>query len=156
MENLKYIFNQVNDWIKIADQKALILGSFNIAAFIYQLINFDKLNNASCSTIILFILSVLLTIFGLIIWLRIIYPKLGNQKISKIYFLHIANAYGDKISKGTEEMTHINEKEFKEDLANQIISNSVVAKSKYSNIQIFIWVYGFQLCILILFFISTL
>ena len=57
MENLKYTFNQVNDWIKTADQKAMILGSFNIAGFIYQLINFDKLIYGSTYTTILFILS---------------------------------------------------------------------------------------------------
>ena len=35
MENLKYTFNQVNEWIRTADQKAMILGSFNIVGFIY-------------------------------------------------------------------------------------------------------------------------
>ena len=63
MENLKYTFDQVNDWIKTADQKAMILGSFNIAGFIYQLVNIDKIVCGSLYTIILFIVSITVPTF---------------------------------------------------------------------------------------------
>jgi len=157
MENLKYTFNQVNDWIKTADQKAMILGSFNIAGFIYQLINFDKLLYGSTYTTILFILSLSSTLVALFFWLRIIYPKLDNKhKKSKIYFQHIANAYENDIDSGIEELQKISNQEFERDLASQIVINSIIAKKKYVNIQKFIWVFGVQVVTIVLLFISLL
>ncbi len=157
MENLKYTFNQVNDWIKTADQKAMILGSFNIAGFIYQLINFDKLIYGSTYTTILFILSLSSTLVALFFWLRIIYPKLDNKhKKSKIYFQHIANAYENDIDSGIEELQKISDQEFERDLASQIVINSIIAKKKYVNIQKFIWVFGVQVVTIVLLFISLL
>ena len=157
MENLKYTYNQVNEWIKIADQKALILGSFNIVGFIYQLINFDKSIYGSICTTVLFVLSLVSTLVAMYFWLRIIYPKLDNKhKKSKIYFQHIANAYGDDIGTGIEELQKIDEKEFEKDLASQIVINSIIAKKKYANIQKFIWAFGIQLVTMVLLFISLL
>ena len=122
MENLKYTHIQVIDWIKTADQKAMILGSFNVAGFIYQLINLDKLQAASIYTVILFFLAITATLIALFIWLRIIYPHLDNEhKKSKIYFQHIANAYHDDVARGIEEMQEIRDDEFEKDLASQII-----------------------------------
>ncbi len=146
MENLKYIHNQVNEWIKVADQKALILGSFNIAGFIYQLVNFDKLKCGNIYTIILSILSVLFTFLALYFWLKIIYPRLDNEhKKSKIYFQHIANAHEKDIDSGIEELQNIEDRKFQRDLASQIVINSIIAKKKYIYIQKFIWVFSFQL-----------
>jgi hypothetical protein len=157
MENLKYTFSQVNDWIKTADQKAMILGSFNIAGFIYQLINFDKLIYGSTYTTILFTLSLSATLAALFFWLRIIYPKLDNKhKKSKIYFQHIANAYENDIDSGIEELQKISDKEFERDLASQVVINSIIAKKKYANIQKFIWVFGVQVVTIVLLFISLL
>lgn len=151
MENLKYTYNQINDWIKTADQKAMILGSFNIAGFIYQLINIDKLICGNIYTIILFILSIISTLSALFLWLSIIYPKIDNEhKKSKIYFQHIANAYENDISFGVENLQNIKDDDFKKDLASQIVINSIIAKKKYKNIQKFIWVFTAQLIILFL------
>lgn len=156
MENLKYTFNQVNDWIKMADQKAMILGSFNIAGFIYQLVNFDKLRCDNIYIVIIFVLSIISTLVALYFWLRILYPNLDNEhKKSKIYFQHIANAYEKDIDLGVEELQKIEGKEFQRDLASQIVINSIIAKKKYSYIQKFIWVFSIQfLTILALIFIS--
>lgn len=155
MENLKYTFDQVNDWIKTADQKAMILGSFNIAGFIYQLINIEKILCGSVYTITFAILSTMATLFTLFFWLKIIYPKLNNElKNSKIYFLHIANAYEKDQHTGVEELQKIDEKEFKKDLASQIVINSIIAKNKYSCIQKFIWSFGIQLITLLLLLLS--
>lgn len=157
MENLKYIYNQVNDWIKTADQKALILGSFNIAGFIYQLVNLDKLRYENIYVIILFVVSTISTFLALFFWLRIIYPNLDNKhKKSKIYFQHIANAYEKDIDLGIEELQKIEDEEFQRDLASQIVINSIIAKRKYSDIQKLIWVFGIQLFTLVLLFISLL
>lgn len=157
MENLKYTFDQVNDWIKTADQKAMILGSFNIAGFIYQLVNIDKIVCGSPYTIILFIISITVTLITLYFWLRIIYPKLNNDlKISKIYFLHIANAYEKNQNTGIEDLQNISDDDFKKDLASQVVINSIIAKKKYRYVQKFIWSFGLQLITLLLLLISVL
>lgn len=157
MENLKYTFDQVNEWIKNADQKAMILGSFNIAGFIYQLINLDKLVCGSVYTIALSILSIVATLVTLYFWLRIIYPKIDNKhKKSKIYFQHIANAYENDIASGIDDLQKIDDEEYKKDLASQIVINSIIAKKKYASIQKFIWAFGVQLVTLLLLLISLI
>lgn len=157
MENLKYTYGQVNEWIKIADQKALILGSFNIVGLLYQLIKFEKVKDGGVCSVALFIISMIFTIVAMFFWLRIIYPKLDNKlKKSKIYFQHIANAYGEDMDSGINDLQNFAEEDFKRDLASQIVINSVIAKKKYSNIQKFIWVFGAQLVALGLLFLSLL
>jgi hypothetical protein len=157
MENLKYTFDQVNDWIKTADQKAMILGSFNIAGFIYQLVNIEKIVCGSIYTIVLSVASITATLVTLYFWLRIIYPKLDNElKNSKIYFLHIANAYEKDQNTGIEDLQKISLDEFKKDLASQVVINSIIAKRKYGYIQKFIWAFGVQLITLLLLLISLM
>jgi hypothetical protein len=157
MENLKYTFNQVNDWIKTADQKAMILGSFSIAGFTYQLLSFDKIKSATLCVHVLFALSVLATIFALYFWLKIIYPRLDNtHKMSKIYFQHIANAYENDIDLGIEDLQSYDEKKFQKDLASQIVINSIIAKKKYAYIQKAIWAFVVQLALtlVLIFFVN--
>lgn len=155
MDNLKYIFDQVNEWIRTADQKAMILGSFNMAGFIYQLINIDKIIYADTYTVVIFTLSIIATTLALTFWLLIIWPRLNNNlKISKIYFSHIANAYGNDKNTGIEDLQKINDIEFKKDLASQIIENSIIAKKKYKYIQKFIISFIVQLITLFLLLIS--
>lgn len=157
MENLKYTYGQVNEWIKIADQKALILGSFNVVGLLYQLIKFEKVKDGGVYSVALSVISMVLTIVAMFFWLRIIYPKLDNKlKKSKIYFQHIANAYGEDMDSGINALQNFAEEDFKRDLASQIVINSVIAKKKYSNIQKFIWIFGAQLIALGLLFLSLL
>lgn len=157
MEQLKYTFDQVNEWIRVADQKALILGSFNIAGLIYQLINFSNFRHAHGCINPLLLISLVLTFTALFLWLRIIYPRLDNtHKKSKIFFQHIANAYGEDRDSGIKDLQSFSKEEFERDLASQIIANSVVAKRKYLYIQRFMWVFGLQLLSMGILFISLL
>lgn len=157
MENLKYTFDQVNEWIRTADQKAMILGSFNIAGFIYQLVNIDKITCAGTYTVVIFIISVTATLGALFLWLLILYPRLNNDlKISKIYFCHIANAYEKNKHTGVEDLLKITNDEYEKDLASQILENSFIAKKKYGYIQKFIWAFGVQLITLLLLLVSLM
>lgn len=157
MEELKYKYNLINDWIKTADQKALILGSFNIAGFVFQLFNVENLYCANPMAKFLFGCSIIFTLVALILWLKIIYPRLDNKhKKSKIFFQHIANAYQDSIEDGVEAMLKVDEISFKRDLASQIVINSIIAKRKYSYIKHFTWTFVLQIVFIISFFLSTL
>lgn len=157
MEKLKYIFSQVNEWIRTADQKALILGSFNIAGFIYQFIylSVTEKKDWNICQIILFTLSFVVTLVVMIFWLHIIYPRLDNKhKKSKIYFQHIANAYGENVDLGITELSKITDSDFERDLASQVVINSKIAKKKYLYIKRFIWAFSIQLIFLTLFLFS--
>ena len=151
MKNLEYTFSQVNDWIKTADQKAMILGSFNLIGFIYQLINIDKIVVANIYIRCIFLGSIIISLLALYFWVRIIYPKLDNKhRSSKIYFQHIANAYEYDISLGVEELQNIKDEDFQKDLAAQIVINSIIAKKKYVSIQKFVWAFVIQVLLLII------
>ncbi len=157
MENLKYTYNLINDWIKTADQKAMILGSFNIAGFIYQLVNIDKITCASTYTIVVFTISIIATLLALSLWLLILYPRLNNDlKISKIYFSHIANAYEKNKHTGVEDLQKVTNEEYEKDLASQILENSIIAKKKYKYIQVFIFAFIIQLIALLLVLVSAI
>lgn len=155
MENLKYTFDQVNEWIKTADQKALILGSVNVAGVAYQTAN---LNRAACEdvfTIAMFSFSIIAALAAMYFWVSIIYPRLGNKlRKSKIYFLHIANAYEDDLERGIEDLQSIQEEDFQKDLASQVVINSIIAKKKYINIQRFIWAFAVQVFFTLVFLIA--
>jgi hypothetical protein len=140
MENLKYGYNLVNDWIKTADQKAMVLGSFNIAAFVFQLVSFKDFKCWGSLTVLLFVLFIISTVVAMFYWLKIIYPSLDNKhKKSKLYFQHIANAYSNDIDLGITEIVNLSEESIKRDLASQIVINSIIAKKKYEYVQTFIW-----------------
>ena len=157
MENLKYTFDQVNEWIRTADQKAMILGSFNIAGLIYQLVNIEKIICSGLYITIVFSLSIVATLVALGSWLLILYPRLNNKlKISKIYFSHIANAYENNKHTGVEELQKVTEEEYKTDLASQILENSIIAKKKYKYIQVFIFAFTAQIITLLLVIIGTI
>ena len=157
MENLKYTFDQVNEWIRTADQKAMILGSFNMAGFIYQLVNIEKIVCSGLYVTIVFVISVIATLVALGSWLLILYPRLDNKlKISKIYFSHIANAYKNNKHTGVEDLQKVTEEEYKTDLATQILENSLIAEKKYKYIQVFIFAFFAQIITLLLVIINTI
>lgn len=150
MENLKYTYDQVNEWIRTADQKAMILGSFNVAGFVYQLINLDEIRCANKFILTLFFLSLVATFVAGYFWMMIVYPRLENNlKLSKIYYGHIANAYTNNLQVGIEDLSSMSDEEYKKDLSSQIVINSIIAKRKYRYIQKFIWAFGFQIFTLI-------
>lgn len=150
MEDLKYIYGQVNDWIKAADQKALILGSFNIAGFIYQLVSIESIRCKSSSIQGIFVLSVLASVAAFYFWVSIVYPRLDNKhKKSRVYFQHIANRFSDDIDAGIKEYESLGSSVLKRDLASQIIVNSGIAKKKYTYIQKFIWAFSIQLILML-------
>jgi hypothetical protein len=142
---------------KNSRSKSHDLGSFNIAGFIYQLVNIEKIICADMYTIIVFTLSVIATLVALGSWLLILYPRLNNKlKISKIYFSHIANAYENDKYTGIEELREMTNEDYEKDLASQILENSIIAKKKYKYIQIFIFAFIVQIITLLLVIISTI
>lgn len=150
MNKLEYKFNLINDWIKTADQKAMILGSFNIAGFVFQIIKFNNLICASDLLITLYVASLVFTVLALFFWLKVIFPRIDNKHHqSKIFFQHIANAYKHDRTEGARALRNEKDDEFENDLANQIIVNSDIAQKKYQDIQYFIYFFGLQLITLL-------
>lgn len=139
-ENLKYVFEQVSDRIKFADQKATIFASLNIFWILLQLnyLQTEKFN--SCFKIALLIVFVACGILSIVFLLLIIYPHLDNKiKQSKIYFYHIANKYEtDKLS-ALNDYKKLSDTSFSDDLMTQIVENSIIAKKKYQLLQVLFW-----------------
>lgn len=150
MDNLKYTHDQITTWIKVADQKALIFGSFNIISILYQTAELKTLKNASIYFYIAYAFLIVFALLAFYFWLMVLYPQLNNDsKKSKIYFLHLANAYGNDIDGGINDCQNINDDDYKRDLASQIIINSKVAKNKYKNIKKFIIFFLLQIIFII-------
>jgi uncharacterized membrane protein YhhN len=156
MDILKYIYGVVNDWIKVADQKALVFGSFNLAGIAYQLVNVSDIKSETLFVQLLSAVSAAVSIGAFFCWVSIIYPRLDNKsKKSKLYFLHIANRFETDIDAGIKEYEVLDETDLIRDLASQIVVNSIVAKKKYRYIQIFSWLFSTQMATLFLLIVIT-
>lgn len=151
MDNLKYIYGVVSDWIKAADQKALVFGSFNLAGIAYQLVNITDIKSESFFVQLLSAASAVVSMGAFYCWVSIIYPRLDNKnKKSKLYFLHIANRFEADVDSGIKAYEPLDEADLRRDLASQIIVNSIIAKKKYRCIQIFAWLFSIQMATLFL------
>lgn len=162
-DELKYIFDNVKDWLKFAEAKNAALTAFN-AAILAKLVSIlmslrDDQEHLECYLFV----SVIFMSISLIMALYSFYPRLSSLLLPEktgepgngnlFFFLTIAQ-YKEK--RYFEEMKkHINENDsedktsdrLKLDLINQIIVNSEIAVKKYF---LFKWALRFTLAGLLL------
>lgn len=150
-ENLKYIFGQVNDRIKFADQKATLFASLNILWVLLQLNFIQTEKFDSCFEIWLLVVFIICWVLSIIFLLLIIYPRLDNKtKQSKIYFYHIANKYiNDKLS-ALDDYEKLSDDSISNDLVTQIVENSIIARRKYQFLQILFLLFWIFVCLSII------
>ncbi|MFC1600340.1 Pycsar system effector family protein [Patescibacteria group bacterium] len=138
MTHLIKIYDIINDWIKTADQKAMIFASLNVLGFFGYLITLDFSNLQTWyewGALILFVISGLT---ALILLVLVVYPRLDNKlKKSKIYFCHIANKYKNDLETGVSDYCKLKAKDLEKDYASQIVINSTIAKKKYTYLKYF-------------------
>jgi hypothetical protein len=169
-DKLKFIFDNVNNWLKFAESKnaALLVANsgiaFGITRIIFSLPNIDKVF-FSC-----LLICICLVIISAFICLLSFIPKISDNFISE-NFLQPLNAnlvfYGD-IAKFTPEQylkaLHSNNLLREEDLENkflefisyQIVINSKIAYSKFIYFQLAIWLTIIAISILLILIIFTL
>ncbi|KPJ55131.1 hypothetical protein AMJ47_01265 [Parcubacteria bacterium DG_72] len=135
-DNLKFIHNTIIYWIDKTDSKANIFLGIQLAIlgyFLFSLSSFDL--DFYCESIVLFGFLIS-TFFVLFFIFKIIWPKLSTKEpISFIYFKHIYEKYAKKRERAMEDFGKINNQDVDNDLINQIVSLSIVATSKYKDLQ---------------------
>ncbi len=149
MDDLKYIFTNVNDWLKFAEAKcaALLAGNAAIIIGVGQ-----KLIEGQIKGIWAFYISFSLVLFliGLLFCLVSFIPSLNmpwlfklsdpDDKDNLLFFDHISKYtplnYLSRL-KSDSESTKFTKMEV--DLSQQIIINSVIARRKYSLFKVAVW-----------------
>lgn len=136
MKNLKFIHNTIVHWIDKTDSKANIVLGFKIFLIGYFLTMLDSLSLNCDINIIALILYIVSSLVSFVSVLRIVNPTLSTGEApSLIYFKHISHQYRNKREKGVEDLIKLSDKDFKIDIANQIISLALVAEEKYQHLQ---------------------
>lgn len=139
MDKLKFIHNTIIYWIDKTDSKAnIILGiNFFIVGYFLSLLENFTLGWNWKTIVFVFFLGSSAIVFSYIV--KIIYPKLSTEEPSSlIYFKNIFEKYGNNKKQGVKDLSNFKNDDFKKDLSNQIISLSIVAESKYSDLRIVI------------------
>ncbi len=135
-ENLKFIHNNVIDWIKNADVKANYFLAFNLSSIIF-ISNYYKPESNIIKYSFMF--YILINLFCLFFLISIYFPRLkSNLQKSNIFFFHISDSYQNDQINGVNKLVSITDVELNNDLASQIIVNSTIAKQKFSNFKKFI------------------
>lgn len=148
-EKLNRVFINVNEWLKFAETKNGTLIAFNSASIfgVLKFIDPKDLGEIKFSTFYLIMVLIFL-VFSTVITLISFVPKLKIIKTglfasgsdSNVLFHEYLKNQSDKsafneITGGTYE----NGSKIEQDLANQIVQNSIIASRKYSHFTIAIW-----------------
>lgn len=150
-EKLKFIFDNINDWLKFAEAKAATLIALNgLAIFgILRLIKDMQLSDEIYiyifAVIIQLVLSALIALTSLIPSLEMPWLfKTSNPdpKDNIFYFESIAKHTGpsflDSLYAAVGE-SHKNNSSYENMLSNQIVINSVIARRKFKLFKLSIW-----------------
>ena len=151
-EDLKYIFDTVNSWLKFAEAKNTALFAFN-GAIIFGVARLYSSNTAlnQCVEIYLANISIFL-LFSIIVSISSFLPilhttftynsKKSRSKTPNLYFFGDISTFDSKsyLSALSEASGSIyTENKLDEQLAQQIIINSGIALRKYNYFDISIW-----------------
>ena len=152
MEQLKFIHDTIIHWIDKTDSKAnIILGIkfILVGYFLTLLTGFNFGWNWKTIALLIFITS---SVSAFSFLIKIIYPKLSTEEpTSLIYFKHLALKYKNNKKQGIEDLDKLTEESFKRDLSNQIISLSIVAECKYTDLRKGIIALFFEIIFLVLY-----
>jgi hypothetical protein len=133
------ILNNINEWIRYSDTKAVILLTLYgvIITIIYSNANEVLLAlNSSDFIFYLAILSIILSFLSVLFSLLCVNPRLKNKNPnSVIYFGHIQEKFktpDEYLVKSNEILDE--EKDYLKELSEQVFSNSNIAWKKFSNV----------------------
>jgi hypothetical protein len=136
---LKYIFANVNDWLKFAEAKHGGLIVLNAGLIIGILSSYSNIQNfifkpAVLIGVISFGISVFLSIISQFpVTQNILYRRMTIQNPNLYFFIHLSNidnnTFLDEFKKVEKDF---NPSKFDSDLINQILVNARIAQSKFS------------------------
>jgi len=152
--NLKFIHNTIIHWIDKTDMKTHIFLGVQLAILGYFISCFNDIDFSICYKEIVFALFLSSSIFVLFFIFKIIWPRIStNKPKSFIYFKDINDKYAITNQLAAEDFNKISKQEFENDLVNQLVSLSIVATTKYKDLQKMMMVLGFEIILVILLFI---
>ncbi len=134
LEFLQKELDRINDWIKFADKKvgfliviySVIIGLLKIK---YSIFNFD--GAVKYVLLSLFLLSLILGVYFL---LKTLFPKIKN-KLTDNNILFFGNISCMKYKDFIDKYNNITEEEMRQNIFEQIYTNSVIANEKFKNIK---------------------
>jgi hypothetical protein len=146
---LHKLFTNVNDWLKFAEAKNLMLITFNGASIYGTLKLFEApwLNSYSWVKWIVFV-SIVFFVFSAILCLMSFVPRLKilkggeftNENVKNIWFYETLKSMNNM--QVLQQFYGTNSKSFtkaEEDLAEQVIQNSKIASRKYAYFSVAVW-----------------
>ncbi|MEP1445571.1 MAG: Pycsar system effector family protein [Paraglaciecola sp.] len=150
-EKLNDIFSNINDWLKYAEAKSATLIAGN-GALIWGIVRLSKTFEMNILFSFYLVMSASLCVASLVICLISVIPSLSMPWEAKpngtkgsdnlLYFSDIAKYTPQAYLKALEVKLELKNSQYtgyQKDLSNQIIINSVIAKEKYRNFQIAVW-----------------
>jgi len=148
-DRLVKIFTNVNDWVKFAESKNLMLITFNAASIfgVAKLYDLTYPTDMEWVKSYLFV-PIILLVFSSVVCLISYVPRVkmlkGGEFASKtdsnIWFYEtLKNKSGIDIIQQVYDSTETDFSVYEKDLAEQIIQNSKIASKKYSYFTIAVW-----------------
>lgn len=150
-DNLKYIFSNINDWLKFAEAKSAILIAGN-GTFIFGILRLIDKYNIDGYLQIYLLVSVLFSILSLVVCLVSIVPSLTmpwdskpagtNRNDNLLYFADIAKYSPLSYLSSLNESLGLQPSDFnsfQKNLSLQIITNAVIANKKFNYFKFSIW-----------------
>ena len=148
---LSFIFSNINDWLKFAEAKSATLLACN-AGLTFGIVRFIASSEIEGFGYLFLALSVVLCIISIALCILSVIPSLEmpwekkpsgtNENDNLIFFSDIAKYTPLSYLQSLERKLGLKNSDFsgyETDLASQIITNSVIAHSKYKRHQIAIW-----------------
>ncbi len=150
MENydIKYIFDNINDWLKFAEAKNGMLIAFDSAA-LCAIISLLKNNKLFCADLVYYsYLSLFLLVISIIVLLYSFVPQFSLKdktsdididKLNLTYFFDLAKLDYEEFEEKLANDFSLELKTFESGLLIQVINNSKIAVFKYVCFKIAVW-----------------
>jgi hypothetical protein len=143
--NLQFLqeeLKRISEWIKFADQKVAFLAVYYSALFGFIVANGDaaiqKLLYLNSCVLLIDLFVILLGIvsfsFGVTLIISAIFPRLNNRLTNKSLFYY-GSVSNMRFVDFKKKMTELSEDETKEQIIEQIYTNSVIADQKMKGVK---------------------
>lgn len=138
-EDIKFWHDElvrVTDWVKLGDQKAAFLSAYYLAILGLILANKNYILQTNHNLLFWFLATTISISFiaGLFFIFKAIFPRLGNNSTDKslFYYKHVAET---KIVDFLKKSRNLKDSDKKDQLLEQIYTNSLIAEKKMENIK---------------------
>ena len=147
-ERLKFIFSNVNEFLRFAEAKNAMIIAFN-AGSIYGISqtyaleivkSWEFMKVYMTISIVLLVFSTIISLLSFVPKLKIIKKGFFSEDASNVlFFEYLKNKTSAEILKEVNDLKEESYSTFEKDIAEQIKQNSLIASRKYSYFTIAVW-----------------